>query len=142
MTHIITAAAARAGLLLTAVLLAAGAAPATATARHEPGNDWLQVTVTRGDAPTGATRGAMLRCDPPRGHARAAEACAELEAAGGDFDRIPLRDTYCPMVYAPVTAHAEGQWRGRAVDYTRTFPNTCVMTARTGAVFALDEARR
>ena len=141
MTHIITAAAARTGLLLTAALLAFGAAPATAAAQPEPGNDWLEVTVTRGEASSGTPRRAMLRCDPPRGHARAAEACAELEAADGDLDRIPLRDTYCSMVYAPVTAQARGQWRGRAVEYTRTFPNTCVMTARTGAVFALDDAQ-
>ncbi|MEU6099213.1 SSI family serine proteinase inhibitor [Streptomyces flaveolus] len=141
MTHIITAAAARTGLLLTAALLAFGTAPATATAQPEPGNDWLQVTVTRGDSSSGTSRRAMLRCDPPRGHARAAEACAELEAADGDLERIPLRDTYCSMIYAPVTAHAAGQWRGRAVEYTQTFPNTCVMTARTGAVFALDDAQ-
>jgi hypothetical protein len=141
MTHIITAAAARTGLLLAAALLAFGAAPATAAAQPEPGNDWLEVTVTRGEASSGTPRRAMLRCDPPLGHARAAEACAELEAADGDLDRIPLRDTYCSMIYAPVTAQARGQWRGRAVEYTRTFPNTCVMTARTGAVFALDDAR-
>ncbi|MFJ8544828.1 SSI family serine proteinase inhibitor [Streptomyces sp. NPDC093586] len=142
MTHIITAAAARTGLLLTAALLAAGTAPARAAAPPEPANDWLRITVVRGDTSTGVTRRAMLRCDPPRGHARAAEACAELAAADGDLGRIPLRDTYCPMVYAPVTAQAHGKWRGRAVEYTQTFPSTCVMTARTGAVFALDEARR
>ncbi|WP_077797890.1 SSI family serine proteinase inhibitor [Streptomyces sp. JHA26] len=141
MTHIITTAAARTGLLLTAALLAVGAAPARAAAPTEPAGDWLQVTLTRGDTSSGATRSAVLRCDPPRGHARAAEACAELAAADGDPGRIPLRDTYCPMVYAPVTAQAHGQWRGRAVEYSRTFPNTCVMTARTGAVFALDETR-
>ncbi|MER7189673.1 SSI family serine proteinase inhibitor [Streptomyces flaveolus] len=141
MTHIITAAAARTGLLLTAALLAFGAVPATATAQPEPGNDWLQVTVIRGGTSSGTPRRAMLRCDPPRGHARAAEACAELAAADGDLDRIPLQDTYCSMIFAPVTAQARGQWRGRAVEYTRTFPNTCVMTAQTGAVFALDDAR-
>ncbi|MEU3661552.1 SSI family serine proteinase inhibitor [Streptomyces sp. NPDC032940] len=149
MTHILTAVAARTGLLLTAALLAAGAAPARAVAPPEPARDWLLVTVARGDAngpalpgasSSGDTRSAVLRCDPPRGHARAAEACAELDRADGDLGRIPLRDTYCPMVYAPVTAHAQGQWRGRAVEYAQTFPNTCVMTARTGSVFALDEA--
>ncbi|MGV9287457.1 SSI family serine proteinase inhibitor [Streptomyces sp. NPDC003719] len=138
MTHIIKAAATRTGLLLTAVLLAAGAAPARAAAAPEPADDWLLVTVARGGTTTDTAPRAMLRCDPPRGHARAAEACADLETANGDPGRVPPRDTLCPMVYAPVTAHAEGQWRGRAVDYTQTFPNTCVMTARTGAVFALD----
>ncbi|MFB6551719.1 SSI family serine proteinase inhibitor [Streptomyces sp. NPDC056405] len=158
MTHIITARAARAGLLAAAALLLTCAAPAQATAEREPANDWLLLTVTRGDAQSslrpgipsggqsgtpsggqsGATRAALLLCDPPRGHARAARACAELDATDGRIADIPLRDTHCPMIYAPVTAHARGQWRGQPVEYTQTFPNPCVMAARTGSVFAWD----
>ncbi|MFE1027407.1 SSI family serine proteinase inhibitor [Streptomyces sp. NPDC058818] len=151
MTHTITARAARAGLLAAAAtLLLTCATPAQATAEREPANDWLLLTVTQGDAqsgvrpgapsgaPSGATRGALLLCDPPRGHARAARACAELDATDGRIADIPLRDTHCPMIYAPVTAHARGQWRGQPVEYTQTFPNPCVMAARTGSVFAWD----
>ncbi|MDT0611577.1 SSI family serine proteinase inhibitor [Streptomyces lancefieldiae] len=138
MTHLITAKAARAGLLAAAALLVTCATPAQATAEREPANDWLLVTVTRDGAPSGTTRSALLSCDPPRGHARAARACAELETAGGRIADIPPRDTYCPMLHAPVTAHARGKWRGRPVEYRQTFPNTCLMAARTGAVFALD----
>ncbi|OSC62284.1 serine protease [Streptomyces sp. 4F] len=117
MTHTLTTAAARAGLLAAAALLLACAAPAQA-----------------GPPP----RGALLLCDPPRGHARAARACAELDAVNGRIADIPLRETHCPMIHAPVTAQARGQWRGQPVEYTQTFSNDCVMAARTGAVFAWD----
>ncbi|MGW0814378.1 SSI family serine proteinase inhibitor [Streptomyces viridiviolaceus] len=140
MTHTITARVLRRGLPAAVALLVACAAPAPAAVQPEPTGDWLRVKVSRGDARAGAAREALLQCDPPRGHAEAARACADLDAAQGDLHRIPLRDTYCPMVYAPVTAEARGQWRGRSVEYKETFPNTCVMTARTGAVFALDTA--
>jgi hypothetical protein len=151
-------AAARPALLAATALLLTCATPAQATAGRVPAHDWLLLTVTQGDAQSGirpgspsgirpgspsgtgpgATRGALLLCDPPRGHARAARACAELGATGGRISDIPPRDTHCTMVHAPVTAHARGQWRGRPVEYTQTFPNPCVMTARTGSVFAWD----
>ncbi|AQS66926.1 SSI family serine proteinase inhibitor [Streptomyces pactum] len=149
MTHITTTRAARTGLLAAAALLLTCAVPAQAVAGREPASDWLLLTVTQGDTrpgarpgvpgtQSGATRSALLLCDPPRGHARAARACAELDATDGRIADIPLRETHCPMIYAPVTAHAHGQWRGQPVEYTRTFPNPCVMAARTGAVFAWD----
>ncbi|WP_019071457.1 MULTISPECIES: SSI family serine proteinase inhibitor [Streptomyces] len=128
----------RGALLAVALLLAAGQAPAQAAPRHGLQGDWLYLTVTRGDSRSSDTRGTLLLCDPPQGHARAAEACAELAAAGGDIDAIPAAGVFCPMVYAPVTAHARGEWKGRQVDYTRTFSNRCVLAARTGDVFALD----
>jgi hypothetical protein len=121
------------------VLLAAGQAPSQATAPHHGvRGDWLYLTVTRGDSRSSDTRGTLLLCDPPQGHAHAAEACAELGAAGGDIDAVPAKGVICPMIYAPVTAHARGEWKGRPVDYRRTFSNGCVMAARTGEVFALD----
>ncbi|MGJ3561422.1 SSI family serine proteinase inhibitor [Streptomyces sp. INA 01156] len=49
---------------------------------------------------------------PAQGHPRAADACAELAAADGRISDIPAQDTICTMIYAPVTAHAHGQWRG------------------------------
>ncbi|GAB2858801.1 SSI family serine proteinase inhibitor [Streptomyces deserti] len=137
MTHT-SAKAVRAGLLAAAVLVVACATPAQATARHPVPGNWLFLTVTRGDAPSAVTHGTLLVCDPPRGHTRAADACAELDAAGGDIGGIPPKDGYCPMVYAPVTVHARGQWRGRPIAYRQQFPNPCVMAARTGTVFALD----
>lgn len=121
-------------LALGAVAVPAGAAPPDAA----PAN-WLYVTVTQGDARSGDTRGTLLLCDPPQGHARAVRACTQLREAAGDITRIPHEDAYCPMLYAPVTASARGEWDGRPVEYTQTFPSDCAMTAATGAVFALTE---
>jgi hypothetical protein len=132
---------ARRGLTAVAALLLAGAATAQgaqAALRHVDKGDWLYVTVTHGDARAGDTRGTLLLCDPPRGHSRAAQACAELRSAKGDIRGIPHKEVFCSMIYAPVTVRARGQWQNRTVDYTETFANACVMKARTGDVFALD----
>ncbi|WP_329259990.1 subtilase-type protease inhibitor [Streptomyces sp. NBC_01478] len=135
----VRATALRGALLAAVVLLAAGQAPARAAAPpHGVRGDWLYLTVTRGDDRSSDTRGTLLLCDPPQGHAHAAEACAQLGAAGGDIDAVPAVGMICPMIYAPVTARAHGEWKGRPVEYARTFSNACVMAARTGEVFALD----
>ncbi|MET9119209.1 SSI family serine proteinase inhibitor [Streptomyces longwoodensis] len=133
------------------LLAAAGATTATATtagplpvtdpapAAGAPGADWLELTVTPGAGRSGDPRGALLLCDPPQGHSRAAEACAELTAAHGDVRAVPRRDAVCPLLYAPVAVRARGQWDGRPVDYRETFANRCELEAATGAVFALDD---
>ncbi|MEN1888698.1 SSI family serine proteinase inhibitor [Streptomyces mirabilis] len=127
----------RNALLATVALLTLGATPARATPHQAIPGNWLYLTLTTGDAHTSSIRGTLLRCDPPQGHARAAEACAELATAGGDISRIPPRpDTICSMIYGPVTASARGEWEGRQVTYSHTFSNSCVMGAGTGAVFA------
>lgn len=115
-----------------------GAGPGAAPPESLAGN-WLYVTVTRGDARSSDTRGTLLLCDPPQGHAHAVRACAELRAAGGDIGLIPPKEVYCPMIYAPVTTSARGEWGGRAVTYKETHSNSCVMAARTGSVFALSD---
>ncbi|MGQ5638463.1 MULTISPECIES: SSI family serine proteinase inhibitor [unclassified Streptomyces] len=137
MTYITRVAATGGALLAAAGLLAAGPA-AAATRAHGHGN-WLHLTVTRGEADTGAARDALLLCGPPRRDAHSEEACAELAAADGDIGRIPARRVFCPMIYAPVTARAYGRWNGRPVDFQETYANTCTMEARTGAVFELDD---
>lgn len=139
MTHLTKAATTcpRRALTAAAALLLAGAAPATAAHRPTGQSDWLHVTVTHGDEHSGHVRGALLLCDPPRGHAHAAAACTQLRSSGGDIHGIPHRDVLCPMIHAPVTAHARGQWHGRTIHYTETFSNTCQLNARTGAVFAM-----
>ncbi|GGW64310.1 hypothetical protein GCM10010503_46870 [Streptomyces lucensis JCM 4490] len=136
MTYI-TRATAAAGALLAAGLLAAGPARA-ATHDTQPGN-WLYLTVTKGDARSGDTRDTLLLCDPPQGHAKAADACTQLAAADGDIGRIPARNVFCPMIWAPITVQAQGRWGGRTVRFEETYASRCVMTARTGAVFALDD---
>ncbi|MCO4695331.1 subtilase-type protease inhibitor [Streptomyces sp. RO-S4] len=140
MTHT-SMTAVRAGLSAAAFLLLAGATP-TAHADTPPvtGN-WLMLRVSHGETPAVADGGTMLRCDPPGGgHPHAEEACADLTAADGRITALPAEDALCPMIYAPVTAHAQGMWRDRPVDYTETFPNPCTLSARTGSLFALDRA--
>lgn len=159
--HSRAAKAARIGLSAAATLLVLGATEAPATAHDpllEPGpTHWLFLTITPGDggrADTrvdggqsgtrgegGRSRGVLLSCDPPQGHGRAVEACAELEKVDGDISRLQglqPKNTFCPMIYAPVTAHARGTWGGRSVEYRETFSNSCALTARTGSLFTLD----
>ncbi|MFH8801386.1 SSI family serine proteinase inhibitor [Streptomyces sp. NPDC017936] len=126
-----------------AALLLAAVVPARAAAPHLPApGDWLRLSLTAGDSPAGGARATLLLCDPPQGgHPHAAEACADLAAADGDIRAVPPQDGICALVYAPVTAQAAGRWNGRPVAYTETFANACVMRARTGAVFALDDVR-
>jgi hypothetical protein len=137
MTYLTRATAAGGALLAAAGLLAAG--PAHAASRDLLPGNWLYLTVTKGEPGSSDARGTLLLCDPPLGHPHAAEACAELAATDGDIGRIPPKDVFCPMIYAPVTAHASGRWNGRPVDFQETYANTCAMNARTGAVFALDD---
>ncbi|MFF7467471.1 SSI family serine proteinase inhibitor [Streptomyces sp. NPDC008092] len=138
MTQLSKATAAGAALLAAAALLAGG--PAQAAPGGTSGGDYLYLTVSRGESQSGDSHGAVLLCDPPQGYSRAAEACAELAAAGGDIARVtPATDALCPMIYAPVTAQASGQWNGRPIEYRETFSNSCQMAARTGPVFALDD---
>ncbi|MFI1356626.1 SSI family serine proteinase inhibitor [Streptomyces sp. NPDC020898] len=122
------------GALLAVGLLLAGSAPAQAVPQESAPANWLYVTVARGDSDT---RGTLVLCDPPQGHAQAARACAELAAVDGDIGGIPPKKILCPMLYAPVTVHAHGEWNGRPREYDRTFSNGCELGARTGAVFAL-----
>ncbi|MGW1157905.1 SSI family serine proteinase inhibitor [Streptomyces sp. NPDC002513] len=128
-------------LALRGVLIAATAllpmAPAQAAPRPAATGNWLYLTVANGDDRSRDINGTLLLCDPPQGHSEAVEACAELDAAQGDIGRIPPDDSFCPMLYAPVTVSARGEWDGRPVEYSHTFANTCELQARTGAVFAL-----
>ncbi|GHG89409.1 SSI family serine proteinase inhibitor [Streptomyces lanatus] len=128
----------RGGLLTAAAALALGVVTPPAAAQDSDTGNWLFVTVTRGDGRHGETPGTLLLCDPPRGHAKAEEACADLDRVGGDISRLRQKDAFCPMIYAPVTAHARGEWNGHPVEYHETFSNGCGMAARTGAVFAVD----
>jgi hypothetical protein len=126
--------------LLAAVALTMGASPAQPAPQEAVPGNRLYLSVTRGDARAGHTRGTELICDPPQGHAHAAEACQELDAAKGDISRIRSKaDVFCSLIYAPITASARGEWNGRPIDYTHTFSNSCVMGAETGAVFDLPE---
>lgn len=133
---VIKAVAAAAGLLT-----ATGAAHATTThdpaADTEPGDTRLLLTIS-GTEQTWI-RGVWLDCpDTGNGHhPRAADACTALERADGDPGRLPGRLRWCALEHAPVTATAQGTWRGQPVDWHRTYASPCTLQAHTGPVFAL-----
>ncbi|WP_333775502.1 SSI family serine proteinase inhibitor [Streptomyces sp. IBSBF 3136] len=137
MKHLTRVKAAAAALLTLTGLLVTS--PAQAAPRDALRGNWLHLTVTRGLAAAGPAQSALLLCDPPLGHPHAVRACAQLAAAHGDIARIPYaQGVFCPMIYAPVTARAQGRWHGRPVAFRETYSSKCVMRARTGEVFALD----
>ncbi|WP_221358086.1 SSI family serine proteinase inhibitor [Streptomyces beigongshangae] len=123
--------------LLAACALLLTVPPQAAAAPDPFRADWLYVEVTRGDITSGDVRGSLLLCDPQQGHEHAVRACGELRAVSGEVDRLPLKEAHCPLIHAPVSAAARGEWDGRSITYEATFANTCVLAARTGAVFEL-----
>ncbi|MFI1888733.1 SSI family serine proteinase inhibitor [Streptomyces jumonjinensis] len=82
-------------------------------------------------------RGVTLQCDPaPAGsHPRAAQACAALDAAEGDPERLAADGRMCTMEHDPVTVTARGEHRGTPVAWRETYSNSCVMRGETAAVF-------
>ncbi|AJF70309.1 SSI family serine proteinase inhibitor [Streptomyces vietnamensis] len=123
---------------VAAVLLATALAPA-ATAAPAPVQDTrLQLTVERTENGQDTVGVVWLDC-PDSGrpaHPHRAEACADLEAAGGDFDRLPGRDTaVCSNEATPVTVTADGSYHGREVHWTDTYENDCTRQLATGNVF-------
>ncbi|MEW2636122.1 SSI family serine proteinase inhibitor [Streptomyces sp. NPDC048389] len=82
-------------------------------------------------------RGVLLHCSPvPAGpHPEAAAACAALDTAGGDLDRLPGDRQPCTHAFDPVTVSATGAWRGRPTAWHKTFANACELAVETGAVF-------
>ena len=86
----------------------------------------------------GTGRHPDLRPDAPRAPIRQrALACAELRAAGGDFDALGARaDALCTREYDPVVVTVDGVWRGKRVSYERTFANECVKSSYGTSLFA------
>jgi hypothetical protein len=93
----------------------------------------LSLSVRAATAPKIVT----LTCDPAGGtHPHAADACTELGKAGGDFDKLPpTPNQMCPHIVQPVTASAEGTYRGKPVGWSQTFNNTCEMNRATAPLF-------
>ncbi|MFI6499365.1 SSI family serine proteinase inhibitor [Nonomuraea typhae] len=79
----------------------------------------------------------LLVCDgKPSMHPRAAEACAALSSASGDFGRLPVTQVLCTKEYNPVHVSATGVWEDRLVRFVGVYGNRCEMNAATGPVFA------
>ncbi|MFG2208563.1 SSI family serine proteinase inhibitor [Streptomyces sp. NPDC048638] len=122
-----------AGASLTAMTLVS---PVCVSQTANAAGGGLHLTVSGGENTW--IRGVALRCPPGPGshHPRGQEACAALNAAGGNLDALPVGPTVCTQEYSPVTATASGDYRGHPVSWRKTFANTCVMQAETGPVFA------
>ena len=41
----------------------------------------------------------------------------------------------CTLEYAPITAAITGIWKGRIVNWSKTFLNGCDMARTTGSIF-------
>lgn len=82
-------------------------------------------------------RGVLLHCvpEPAGAHPQAAMACGAVALAKGDFDRLPDDPHACTKEFDPVTATANGSYRGKEVTWRKTYPNACALDADTGHVF-------
>jgi hypothetical protein len=79
-----------------------------------------------------------LSCRPVGGgHPKGKKACAALRKVGGKPARLRAApDAMCTLEYAPITAEITGTWKGRKVDWSKTFGNRCDLTRTTGVLFA------
>lgn len=125
------AAAIAATLVSLAVAAPAHAADETAPER----SSGVFLTVTGQD--NAWVRGVLLDCvtQRPAHHPHAAEACAAIDEAGGDFDALSAKPGICTKQYAPVSVSATGVHRGKPVSWHKTYGNACEMGHSTGAVF-------
>ncbi|MGW5650784.1 subtilase-type protease inhibitor [Streptomyces humi] len=116
-----------------------GAAVAAPSSLYAPSA--LVLTTGHGSDAATATpeRAVTLTCAPAASgtHPAAAQACAELRGAGGDFDALaPGNDVWCTKLYDPVVVTVEGVWQGKRVSYERSFGNACMRDAYGASVFA------
>ncbi|MET7689380.1 protease inhibitor [Streptomyces sp. NPDC005483] len=118
---------------------AALAEPAAASGLYAPSA--LVLTLGHGESAAAVTpeRAVTLTCAPGSSgtHPAAAQACAELRAAAGDFDALGAgSDAQCTKEYRPVVVTVDGVWRGKRVSYERTFANECAKSTYGSSVFA------
>jgi hypothetical protein len=121
----------------TVLAVAAGTAAAATPAAAGPGGTLgIMITPLPGGMPS-TPRFATLSCDPAGGtHPRAAQACEQLAAAGGDIAAVPpYPGMGCLPVWEPVTVTARGTWRGKAVDYTAQQPAVSCAQISHGVIF-------
>lgn len=106
----------------------AGAAAGSTASRPAAADSKLTLTY--------AAKTVKLTCGPVGGgHPKAGEACATLRDIGGNPARLKPGDSLCVLLYQPVTARLEGTWRGKAVNWKRTYGNSCEMGRATGVLF-------
>jgi hypothetical protein len=112
------------------------APPGYTSGSARPGEPEIRLTLSY-LADAGFAAAVKLDCEPVGGgHPQGEQACATLEAAGGDPELIPPAHTMCMTIYAPIVAEISGIWRGTAVDWRHRYGNSCEMRRATGVVFA------
>jgi hypothetical protein len=115
----------------TAVLILLAAGPATAARKRK-----TELTLSY-QADAGYAAAVILRCEPAGGpHPRKGRACQALAKVDGDPARLVPAPLMCTMEYAPITAAITGTWRGRKVDWSRSFGNRCQLNRAMGVVMA------
>ncbi|MFC7795759.1 SSI family serine proteinase inhibitor [Streptomyces cinereoruber] len=126
--------------VFAALMLATGLASA-ATAVPPAPTTQLQLTAERFEDGHDVVGFVWLDCPAPAApdrlpHPHREEACAALDATNGNFDALVGEPSgRCTNEYAPVTLSAQGTYRGRTVDWTRTYPNNCAAHIATSPVF-------
>ncbi|MGR8011886.1 SSI family serine proteinase inhibitor [Streptomyces hypolithicus] len=122
-------------LALASAALPARAADGTGGADRPEVTGGLFLTVSGSE--NAWVRGVSLHCAPkPLGpHPRAADACAALEKANGDLDKLAGDPHLCTREYDPVTVSVTGTWRGTATAWRKTYANACMLDSATGVVF-------
>lgn len=111
------------------------AAPAPAQASLYPPSA-LVLGLSYGETPETVQRAALLRCNPDGGdHPNVEEACAALNEVDGNFSMLSGEDGICTKEYRPVTVTVSGVWRGKLTEYSRVFPNRCMLIQAKGPVF-------
>jgi hypothetical protein len=122
-------------LMFIALFVSLFAVAGTAQAAPAAGRTALVLSVQESEVEGGAFKVTVLTCERGDAHPRRAQACRTLAANQANLDAMEADDRPCPYIYAPVEVSMFGFWRGEPVTQVRTFPNSCVMRAHTGAVF-------
>ena len=121
-------------LAATAVTVLTAASPAAAATSRPAGTE----LVLSYQSEAGFAAAVLLSCRPDGGgHPKGRKACAALRKVGGKPARLRAApDAICTLEYAPITAEITGTWKGRKVDWSKTFGNRCDLTRTTGVIFA------
>lgn len=97
----------------------------------------LTLSIGLGENTDAVQRAVSLRCLPLGGdHPDPVAACDALVDADGDLTAVAGTSGACTREYRPVTATAQGVWRGRLTSYRATYSNACVLSHRLGPLFA------
>ena len=125
-----------------AMLLSVGIVAVSAAAEDDTTSSSSAATATTSLVLTitpsgGAGHSVTLTCPAGGTHPDPKDACAALDAAGGDIGKVtPASGQMCPHYVRPVTATANGTYSGRPESWAQTFNNSCELDRATHPIFA------